>query len=262
MVAVVCLYLGGLLVQNLGAIPFGSGLASIYPRLGGLDQTSLLAAWQDIEGSYVLRGVPASLGTEAGEAALVQALDSAYHDRFSTYFTSSEYRQFTAAVDQDRSGSIGIALEERCAGATLCPSDQNPTELAVEDVLHGQPAERAGLLDGDVLVAVGGTQVAGWLAEPADRWRLGVDRRARRHPGDPLRRPGGRAALLHVTRANLQIPTVDSRMFGTVLDLQVTSFAEDTGQDAVAQLKRGLAAGPARWSWICAEMAVVTSARR
>jgi carboxyl-terminal processing protease len=32
-------------------------------------------------------------------------------------------------------------------------------------------------------------------------------------------------------------------MFGSVLDLQVTSFGEDTAQDAVAQLKSGLARG-------------------
>jgi carboxyl-terminal processing protease len=32
-------------------------------------------------------------------------------------------------------------------------------------------------------------------------------------------------------------------MFGTVLDLQVTSFGQDTAQEAVAQLRSGLAAG-------------------
>src|ERR1035437_3523450 len=159
-VAVLGLYLGGLLVANLGNLPFGSALASIYPRFGGLDETSLQVAWQDIENNYVLRGVPGSVGTEASEAALVQAVDSTYDDRFSAYFTKSQYQQFTAAVNQDRSGSIGISIEETCAGATLCASGQNPTQLAVEDVLHGQPAERAGVRNGDVLVAVGATQVS------------------------------------------------------------------------------------------------------
>ena len=243
-VAVICLYLGGLLVDNLGAIPFGSNLAAIYPHFGGLDQTSLLAAWQDIEADYVLRGVPASLGTQSGEAALVQALDSAYHDRFSAYFTKSEYQQFTAAVNQDRSGSIGIALEERCAGAALCPSGESPTELTVEDVLHGQPAERAGLRNGDVLLAVGGTEVSslGSLNQQIDAVSGLIDGRAGTRVTLTVDRGGAQLALT-VTRANLQIPTVDSRMFGTVLDLQVTSFGEDTGQDAVAQLRSGLAAG-------------------
>jgi len=243
-VAVVFLYLGGLLVANLGAIPFGSALASLYPRFGGLDETSLQVAWQDIESNYVLRGVPGSVGTEASEQALVAALDSTYHDRFSTYFTRSEYQQFTSDVNQDRSGSIGISLEERCAGATLCPSDQNPTELAIEDVLHGQPAERAGLRNGDVLVAVGQTSLSslGGLDQQLSGVSGLIDGAAGTRVTLTVER-GTTQLSFTVTRANLQIPTVYSRMFGSVLDLQVTSFGEDTAQDAVAQLKSGLARG-------------------
>lgn len=244
-VGVLCLYLGGLLVANLGNLPFGSALASIYPRFGGLDETSLQVAWQDIENNYVLRGVPGRVGTDATEAALVQAIDSTYGDRFSTYFTKSEYRQFTAAVNQDRSGSIGISIEEVCAGATLCAGGQDPTELALEDVLHGQPAERAGLRNGDVLVAVGASQVAG-LGTSLDDQLSNLSNRIDGAAGTAVTltvdREGTQLAFT-VTRENLQVPTVYSRMFGTVLDLQVTSFGEDTGQDAVASLKSGLAGG-------------------
>jgi carboxyl-terminal processing protease len=244
-VAVLGLYLGGLLVANLGNLPFGSALASIYPRFGGLDETSLQVAWQDIENNYVLRGVPGSVGTEASEAALVQAVDSTYDDRFSAYFTKSQYQQFTAAVNQDRSGSIGISIEETCAGATLCASGQNPTELAVEDVLHGQPAERAGVRNGDVLVAVGATQVSSLdtgLDEQLAKLSNLIDGAAGSTVTLTVDRGGAQLAFT-VTRENLQVPTVYRRMFGTVLDLQVTSFGEDTGQDAVAALKSGLAGG-------------------
>jgi carboxyl-terminal processing protease len=244
-VGVLCLYLGGLLVANLGNLPFGSALASIYPRFGGLDETSLQVAWRDIENNYVLRGVPGSVATDAGEAALVQAIDSTYDDRFSTYFTKSEYQQFTAAVNQDRSGSIGISIEEMCAGAILCASGQDPTGLAVEDVLHGQPAERAGLRSGDVLVAVGATQVSSLGASLEDQLsKLSnlIDGAAGTAVTLTVDRGGAQLAFT-VTRENLQVPTVYSRMFGTVLDLQVTSFGEDTGQDTVAALKSGLADG-------------------
>ncbi|MGA3183409.1 MAG: S41 family peptidase [Candidatus Dormibacteria bacterium] len=244
-VGVLCLYLGGLLVANLGNLPFGSDLASIYPRFGGLDETSLQVAWQDIENNYVLRGVPGRVGTEASEAALVQAIDSTYDDRFSAYFTRSEYQQFSSAVNQDRSGSIGISIEETCAGATLCASGQNPTALAVEDVLHAQPAERAGLRNGDVLVAVGTTQVSSLGSDLDARLsRLSdlIDGEAGTTVTLTVDRGGAQLAFT-ATRGNLQIPTVYSRMFGRVLDLQVTSFGEDTGQDAVAALKSGLAEG-------------------
>jgi carboxyl-terminal processing protease len=243
-VALLFLYLGGLLVANLGALPFGSALASLYPRFGGLDETSLQVAWQDIESNYVLRGVPGSVGTEASEQALVAALDSTYHDRFSAYFTRDEYQEFTSDLNQERSGSIGISLEERCAGAILCPADQNPTELAIEDVLHDQPAERAGLRNGDVLLAVGSTQISGLgdLDQQISAVSGLIDGAAGTRVTLTVER--GTAQLsLSVTRANLQIPSVYSRMFGSVLDLQVTSFGEDTAQDAVDQLRSGLARG-------------------
>jgi len=244
-VAAVCLYAGGLLVANLGALPIGPGLAAIFPHFGGLDTSSIQTAWQDIEGNYVLRGVPSSLGTQAGEAALVQALDTTYGDRFSTYFTKSQYQQFSAAINQQRSGAIGIALEARCAGAVLCATGDSPTVLAIEDVLHGQPAERAGLRNGDVLVAVGRTELASLGAGP-DQQLARVTGLIDGAAGTPVTLTVERGASelsFTVTRANLQIPTVYSRMFGSVLDLQITSFASDTAEDAVAQLRAGLAGG-------------------
>jgi carboxyl-terminal processing protease len=244
-VAVVCLYLGGLLVANLGAVPFGPGLSTIFPRFGGLDDTSLQVAWQDIESNYVLRGVPRSVGSQASEASLIQAIDSTYGDRFSAYLTKSEYQQFTSALNQDRSGSIGISLEERCAGAVLCAAGQAPTLVAIEDVLHGQPAERAGLRNGDVLEAVGTTQLTSLgasLDQQVARLSGLIDGAAGTSVTLTVER-GTAQLTLTVTRANLQIPTVYSEMFGSVLDLQVTSFGEDTAQDAVAQLRSGLAQG-------------------
>jgi carboxyl-terminal processing protease len=193
----------------------------------------------------VLRGVPGSVGTDASEAALVQAIDSTYDDRFSTYFTKSEYRQFSAAVNQDRSGSIGVSIEEMCAGATVCAGGQDPTELAVEDVLHGQPAEQAGLRNGDVLVAVGATRVSSLGTSLDDQFsELSnlIDGAAGTAVTLTVDRGAAQLAFI-VTRKNLQVPTVYSRMFGSVLDLQVTSFGEDTGQAAVVALKRGLAGG-------------------
>ena len=243
--AVVCLYLGGLLGANLGALPIGGPLGAVLPRFGGLDDTSLQSAWRDIENDYVLRGVPGSLGTQASEAALVQALKSTYADRFSAYFTRTQYQQFTATLNQDRSGSIGIALEERCTGEQLCAQGATPSELVIEQVLHGQPAERAGLRNGDVLVAVGDTQVSS-LGSTLDQRLARVSPLIRGVAGTPVTLTvarGGATLSFTVTRQNLQIPTVYSRMLGDVLDLQVTSFGADTAQAVVAQLKRGIAGG-------------------
>jgi carboxyl-terminal processing protease len=244
--ALVCLYLGGLLATNLAAVPYGSTLGAIFPHLGGtFDDASLEAEWRDIENNYVLRGLPGSLGTQAGEKALVQALDQKYGDRFTTLFTKQEYQQFDADLNQQRSGSIGITLEERCAGASLCAAGQAPSLLAIEQVLHGQPAEEAGLRNGDVLVAVGGRAVSS-LGATLDARLAAVSTLIRGKAGTTVSLSvdrGGRMLTIVARRANLNIPTVDSRMLGSVLDLQVVSFGTGTGADAVAQLKKGLAEG-------------------
>jgi carboxyl-terminal processing protease len=244
--AVVCLYLGGLLATNLGGLPGGSALGAIFPHLGGtFDASSLEAEWADIENNYVLRGVPPSLAGQATEQALVQALDQQYGDRFTALLTKSEYQQFDQSLNQQRAGSIGITLEERCAGAEICPSGQSPTVLAIEQVLHGQPAERAGLRNGDILEAVGSKPV-GSLGATLSAQLAGVSPLIRGAAGTTVSLTvlrGTRSLTLTATRANLSLPTVYSRMFGQVLDLQVVSFGTGTGQDAVGQLERGIAAG-------------------
>lgn len=242
--AIVCLYLGGLWATNATSVPLGGLAGAIFPRLGGFDDTSLQVEWQDIQHDYVLRGVPSSLAQQSSEEALVQALDQRYGDRFTTLFTSSQYQQFDRYLNQQRSGSVGLSLEERCAGAVLCAAGQSPSVLAVEQVLYGQPAWDAGLRNGDILISVGGVRVAslGTLSQQLQRLPGRIDGAA----GTTVRLGvvrGGRPLDFTLTRRNLTLPTVYSRMFGSVLDLQVVSFGTDTARQSVAQLRSGLARG-------------------
>lgn len=243
-IAVACLYLGGLLATNLASVPLGGSVAAIFPHFGGFDDTSLQAEWQYIQRDYVLRGVPGSLAQKATEQALVQALDQRYGDRFTTLLTKSQYRQFNQYLNQQRSGSVGLSLEERCAGAVLCAGGESPTVLAVEQVLYGQPAWNAGVRNGDILANVDGTPVArlGTLGQQLQALPGRIDGR----PGTTVRLGvlrGGQPLSFTLTRRNLTLPTVYSRIFGGVLDLQVVSFGADTAAQAVAQLRAGLARG-------------------
>jgi carboxyl-terminal processing protease len=115
----------------------------------------------------------------------------------------------------------------------------------IEDVLVKQPADRAGLHRGDVLIAINGTSVAS----------LGNDEGTRIQKSSPLIRGavgtvvrltvqrGATQLTVTVTRANLQIPSVYSQPFGRVLYMQVTGFDTDTGDAARTQLQHGLAGG-------------------
>ena len=242
-------YLTALLVLNLSTTSSYAGFISrIFPRIASgssLDQTSIAAEWEAIEQNYVIRDVPAGQGTAGAEEGIVQVLHDMYGDRFSAYLTAAEYQELNSTLGGRRDGSIGIAVEPRCAGATICSSGQNPDEAAIEEVLTGQPADRAGIHRGDVLVAVNGTTLAS----------LGSDEDTRINKAATLVRGtvgtsvqltvarGSTQLTISVTRANLDIPSVYSTLFGHVLYMQVTGFDTDTGTVARTQLQHGIAAG-------------------
>jgi carboxyl-terminal processing protease len=241
-------YLTALLVVNLSTSSLGGVIATVFPHIGagsGIDQSSIAAAWQAVEQNYVIRDLPAAQGTQGAAQGIVQILHDTYNDRFSAYLSAAQYQELTSTLGGRRDGSIGIAVEPRCPGAVLCAAGQTATLAAIEDVLVNQPADRAGVRRGDVLIAVDGTALSS----------LGSDENSRIDGAANVIR-GGVGSTVHLTvmrgateltlaatRANLQIPSVYSRLFGHVLYLQVTGFDTDTGGVARTQLQQGIAAG-------------------
>lgn len=252
-------YLTALIVLNLSTTSAASALiARVFPHFGGstLNQGSIAAEWGAIEQNYVIRNVPTSPGTEAAEQGVVQYLHDTYNDRFSAYLTPAQYRQLTSTLGGQRSGSIGIALEPRCALEAICAANQAATEPVIEDVLAGQPAERAGVMRNDVLVAVNGVKLsslgrdvaaqvdgsAGLIRGPVGTTVSLTVRRVLAASNGALAPPTTMLTLT-ATRENLQIPSVYSTMIGHVLYMQVTGFDTDTGDAARAQLQQYLARG-------------------
>lgn len=249
-VLVAC-YATGLVVNNLSVIAGTAPIVNtLFPYVGPasrLNLASIASAWDIVHRNYVFRDVDAGLATQASERGIVDYLRTtpAFGDRFSAFFTAAEYAQLQQNLSGRRTGSIGIALEPRCAGARLCPPGATPTVVAIEEVLRGQPAEAAGLRNGDILVAVDGHQVSGLAGDVAGR----VDRAAQliRGPSGKtvhlLVERGGELIPVSVTRRDLHIPSVWSQRFGSVLDLQVTSFDDGTAAAVQDQLRRGLSEG-------------------
>jgi carboxyl-terminal processing protease len=240
-------YLSALLATNLATSSYAGLINRIFPHLGGspLDQSSIAAEWQAIQQNYVIRDLPASDGTQGAGQGMVQVLHDKYNDRFSAFLSAAQYQELNSTLGGRRDGSIGIAVEPRCAGGVLCSSNQTPDRAVIEDVLINQPADRAGVRRGDELVAVNGTAVAS----------LAGDENARIDKAAPLVRGpvgstvsltvarGATQLTITVTRGNLQIPSVYSRLIGHVLYMQVTGFDTDTGSVARTQLQQGIAGG-------------------
>jgi carboxyl-terminal processing protease len=242
-----CCWLTGLAVNNLGATRAARVIDTIFPRLGQnpLDTLSVGSAWDVVQQEYVIREVPGTVGTQGAEGGVIEALRERYNDRFSAFYTAGEYAMLQRDLSGRRNGSIGITLEARCDGATICPAGATPTVVAIEDVLKGQPADRAGLRNGDVLAGVGGRSVASLAPDIAGRINaVGPLIRGPAGTSVPLVvQRGTRQLTFTVTRANLQIPSAYAQRIGGVLYLQVTAFDENTGESVRSLLQDGLRGG-------------------
>lgn len=240
-------YLTALVVLNLSSSQYGGFINRVFPHIGAgapVDVNSIAAEWQAIQQNYVIRDVPGTDGTQGAEQGIVQRLHDLYNDRFSAYLTAQQYQQLNSTLGGRRAGSIGIAVEARC-GVALCASGQSADDAVIEDVLVNQPADRAGIHRGDVLIAVNGALLTSLGSDEATR----IDKASqmvRGTVGESVRitvQRGGAQLTLTVTRQNLVIPSVYTQLFGHTLYMQVTGFDTDTGDAARSQLQKGLAAG-------------------
>ena len=105
--------------MNLSTSSWAGFVNRIFPHVGGgstVDQTSIAAEWQAIQQNYVIRNLPAVQGTQGAAQGIVQILHDTYNDRFSAYLSAAQYQELNSTLGGRRDGSIGIAVEPRCAG--------------------------------------------------------------------------------------------------------------------------------------------------
>lgn len=160
------------------------------PFEGGPDPASS-EALEVIESSY-WRDVDSRKLQDAAVQAMVEQLRKRYDDRFSHYLDPELFREFRAASEGEFSG-IGLAVTGIRQG------------LRVAQVYEGTPAERAGIEEGDLIVAVEGRSIAGESAEASTA-------RIKGPPGTEVtivvRTPGEGSRELTVERARVKIPAV------------------------------------------------------
>ena len=82
----------------------------------------------------------------ASIASIIDHIKKRYHDRFSHYFTPSEYNQFKQG---SKLSGVGIAVTEVQQG------------LRVATVYKHTPAREAGIQPGEVITGVNGESIAG-----------------------------------------------------------------------------------------------------
>ena len=161
-------------------------------------------------------------GARAGARDLVYAAIrgevAALHDPYSVFFTATEVKGFSAAIDGAAFGGIGVQLAY---------DDTRKVWLA-EDVFAGSPAATAGLRAGDQIAAVNGTSLTGLdnaHIEALIRGPVGSTvQLSIVRDGAPLDAP------LAVVRATVTPPDVTQRLLPDAVGyVALRSFAQDAG---------------------------------
>ena len=172
-------------------------------------------------------------------AGMVQSFGDPY-----TFFVEPEPRELERDKLAGKFGGIGAMLEQNDAGWVLHP-------------LPDQPAAKAGVLDGDLLVAVDGVPITATMSSDA------VITLVRGEPGSVVevrvRRAGaGRDAeevVIAVTRAEIETPSMEWRMLddspqtADVGYIRHTIFSERSADEMRRAIEELRAAGAHRYVW-------------
>jgi carboxyl-terminal processing protease len=164
--------------------------------------------------------------TNKGLAAMVASLN----DPYSHYYGPSAYKSFLGASNPHLSG-IGI---------DVLPE---PRGLSVVDVFTGSPAARAGLMRGDLIVAVGSATLANRSPDFGSRLIQG-------RAGTPVTLTilrGKTRRVLRIIRADLVIPVASGNIVTShghkIGDVALTSFTQGSGAELRRQVHKVLASG-------------------
>jgi carboxyl-terminal processing protease len=207
-----------------------TGIASVL-RDHGIDATLPytpahveLYDGEDLIDTMVFKNL-ARYGSRVGAHALIGGALSgelaALHDPYSVLFYPQQFKKFNAFLGNDKIGGIGAVV-----------SFDDKGEAHVDRVLGGGAAARAGILDGDAIVAIDGKSVhdiGGAGLRDALRGKIGTAVRVQ------IERAGVRTDYTLV-RAEVHDPEVTVARYGDVGYLGLSRFGDRAGEELKAAL--------------------------
>ena len=138
----------------------------------------------------------------------IRGLVRGLEDRFSAYFDAKEYQRFREVTDARFSG-IGVTVTQVEHG------------LRIGQVYDDSPAEKAGLREGDVIVAADGQE----LADKPEEAATGLIKGPKGTDVTLTVRRGGKRLRKRVTRDEISIPVVSTKRRGDIAYVRLESFS-------------------------------------
>lgn len=201
-----------ILMLAFGLLP---AAATAEEKAAGQASAQLNQVYQLIEQFHV-SGIDKDKLAEAAIKGMLETLD----DPYSVYMNEKEWNEFNSSLEQNYVG-IGVALVQEEDG------------YFINEVFPNSPAEQAGLLRGDYIVSVEGSEVAPGNIDAVVEKILGPE-------GTSVTvgfRRGSETFDKKMDRQRIQIPVVASRFFeGGVGYIQLTSFSHDADEKFAASL--------------------------
>ena len=187
---------------------------------------------------WVEESVPFAVAEEAAVWGLMNALDPN-----SAYLDPAALRM----MQEDQAGSVEgigalVASEDLTADdpeSTPCSVVSASCRLVVVSVFEGSPAEVQGLRSGDVFVAVNGESIDGWTV---DEVTAAVRGQAGTSVSLTIER-GAAEIELHIVRASVSVPVVESEVVGDIGYLKLNVFTDSSDSQFHEALDNLVAAG-------------------
>ncbi len=220
---------------NLGSQPVLAApnpTATVNSGQGGTPQdvqtlfTPFWQAWTLIHQEYVDQPVNDTTLMEGAINGMINALGDAH----SSYLDPQALKDWNSQLSGQYAG-IGAYV------------DTTGQLLTITAPMDGSPAQKAGLLPGDEIIAVDGQDMTGVNPETVRQKVLGA-------AGTTVVLTIQRSGLdkpfdVTITRANIVVPSVTSKMLpNNIAYIQITTFGENTAQDFHNQLAALMAKNP------------------
>ena len=214
----ICLILSYVLVATTAVcVTLWVVAGQIPPGSNKLDQLANLLVQRFVDGADK---------TELEDAA-AHGMVAALGDRWSYYIPADEY---AAYLEQKKNAYVGI-------GVTIQTTE---TGYPIQKVAEGGPAAEAGLLAGDIIVAVDGTRVAGM---DADAGKALVQGKAGTQVEITVDRNGAEMTFT-VTRGTVKTPVATAKLLeGNVGLVTIANFNTNCAKETIAAVESLLEQG-------------------
>ncbi|MGE7949222.1 S41 family peptidase [Lysinibacillus sp. NPDC093688] len=147
-------------------------------------------------------------------------------DPYSTYFTKKEFEEFINSIELSTIG-IGVIIEEHEDG------------IHILKVFEDSGASAAGVVAGDIIIAINGQSVVGSSTQEVSSLLIGDEDTK---IGVTIQHADGTTSTTTITRKKFSLPNVESELlFGNVGYIAMSSFSEDGTnlvKNALIQLKQ------------------------